>query len=108
MDYKAPKLPYGMVKLRTDEWLKRKPKTRSERQRVRDECGDQCFLIPNEFKYPVCSIYNCDYDCDGIRDANANASVILNRIKVSKEAKRRAKVAKRMAKLLGYEYCDWY
>ena len=108
MNYKAPKLPYGTVKLRTKEWLKRKPKNKRDRERIINECGDQCFLIPNKLKYPVCSISSCYYDCDGIRDANANATIIINRINVSIEARRMAREAKKIAKLLGYKYCDWY
>jgi hypothetical protein len=35
-------------------WAKKAPRTRRQRKRVRDKCGDYCFLGKN-MSFPVCS-----------------------------------------------------
>jgi hypothetical protein len=37
------------------------------RKSYRNKYGSHCFLIPNEYKYPVCS--KGKFDCKGIRSA---------------------------------------
>lgn len=46
-------------------WHKVKPHTESERKSLRKHHGDRCFLMPGEYKYPVCD-KNGDFDCRGI------------------------------------------
>jgi hypothetical protein len=38
-------------------------------------CGDSCFLMPNEEKFPICSIHDggCKPDCRGILSAKMRA-----------------------------------
>lgn len=106
---KMPKLPRGQVGINSKEWtITRKPGTKAERKALHDRCGDDCFLIPEELKYPVCpKSGTCDYDCDGLRSAVGLAALINNRHGVSLPAKQTAIRAALRANDLGKRHCDW-
>ncbi len=110
----APKLVSGQVAVRTEEWQKhRKPRNGKERKTLYDKCGDKCFLIPEEHKYPVCAgkgNISCDYDCDGVRAARNNAVIVLNRTNLQneKQSKDWAQRAIPAAELIGLKHCGWY
>lgn len=102
-----PKLAYGQVGINKEEWLKRKPTTPAERQDLMDRCGAKCFLEPDELKYPVCSKYSCDYDCDGLRTVVGVTAILNNRKNINPNAQTTAKKASGMAKTLGIAHCGW-
>lgn len=53
-------------------WHNISPKTKTERDKVKDKCGDKCFLMPEEDKFPVCD-KKCNIDCRGIHSAYIRA-----------------------------------
>lgn len=59
---------YSREKLK--KWSSEKPKRGEEREKVIKDCGSECFLVPNERKYPVCSksagTSGCKLSCNGI------------------------------------------
>ena len=108
----APKLPRGQVGVRTEQWEKKRKPSGKERKALHDKCGDKCFLIPEEHKYPVCAgkgTISCDYDCDGVRAARNNAAIILNRTNLQneKQSKDWAQRAIPVAELIGLKHCGW-
>lgn len=109
--YQAPKVPRGQVGVRTENWKQRKPNTKKEREATLKRCGAQCFLVPEELKYPVCPKvsppYSCNFDCDGIRAQRNITYLINNRHTVSEEAKARALFARGEANKLGVAHCGW-
>uniref|UniRef100_A0A6C0IVQ0 Uncharacterized protein n=1 Tax=viral metagenome TaxID=1070528 RepID=A0A6C0IVQ0_9ZZZZ len=103
----APKLKWGDVKKRTKLWENRKPKSMKDRQNLVKKCGKRCFLITKKLKYPVCPKNNCNIDCDGVRSARNNASIIMNRKTVKAKSKIWAENAYKKAQNLGLENCNW-
>lgn len=104
----APKLPRGEVGVRTEAWKDRKPKSKGDRRDLLQRCGDKCFLIPDELKYPICSSKgDCSYDCDGLRAGRNLTYLINNRKTVGEEAKDRAIHARILADKLGKQHCGW-
>ena len=55
-------------------WGRKAPRTRRERERVRDKCGDYCFL-GRDMSFPVCSKYTrkCRRDRAGVCAAKYRA-----------------------------------
>lgn len=103
----APKLKWGNVKKRTKLWENRKPKSIKDRQNLIKKCGQKCFLVNENLKYPVCSKNNCKIDCDGVRSARNNAVIIMNRKNVKSQSKIWAENAYKKAQILGLENCSW-
>ena len=55
-------------------WSKISPKRGNQRQELYAKCGDSCFLLPNELKFPICSNKNdCRINCSGLNAANTRA-----------------------------------
>lgn len=108
-EYQAPKLPRGAVGVKTKEWTVRKPHTQAERRALMQACGEDCFLIPDDLKYPVCARedLSCAPDCDGIRAQRNITHLIVNRHTVSRGAKMRALRARTKANELGAAHCGW-
>lgn len=102
----APRLPRGEVGRRAKIWYANKPTSAKERKEVKDKCGDDCFLIPELSKYPVCK-KDCELDCDGLRAARNITYLINNRHTVSQEAKDRSLRARKKANEIGVEKCGW-
>lgn len=57
----------------TKGWKDAAPKKGSERHRMKEECGDKCFLEPDSEGFPVCSKSSCDIDCRGVHSAYQRA-----------------------------------
>lgn len=60
----------------TRGWSVRSPKPGAERSQLRQECGDRCFLLPGEEKFPICPSprvtggkSTCEIDCGGAQAA---------------------------------------
>lgn len=108
-EYQAPKLPWGQVGVRTKAWKERKPHTQAERKAMMQACGANCYLVPDELKYPVCAKNDpgCAPDCDGIRAQRNITHLIVNRHTVSHAAKMRALAARDKANKLGVAHCGW-
>jgi hypothetical protein len=111
---KAPTLPRGQVGVRTEQWdTQRKPTRKADRQTVYDQCGEKCFLIPEEKKYPVCAGKSgnpsCDFDCDGVRAARNNAFIVLNRKNLQNEKQSQGWATRAIpaAELIGVNHCGW-
>jgi hypothetical protein len=103
-----PPLPRGSVKVNTEQWLTRKPKTQAERVALMAQCGNKCFLEPSELKYPVCSTNgNCDIDCDGVRAAYGVTAILHNRTDINPDARATAARARDSAASLGKKHCGW-
>ena len=58
-------------------WGTKKPSSRGQRKTLLEKCGDSCFLIPQELKFPICNKYeldnSCTYNCRGIKGAASRA-----------------------------------
>ena len=39
--------------------------TTSDRKLIKQKCGNKCFLLPTNLKFPVCNT-NCKYNCNGL------------------------------------------
>jgi hypothetical protein len=93
----------GQKKVRFDttahtetDWDDIQPRTKSERQRLKEKCGSNCFLRPSDLGYPVCAKGDCRYNCDGLLAAYKRA----NQYKATSIARN----AKSLAKQGG---CGW-
>lgn len=61
-------------KLQTKKgWSKLSP-NKSQRREMLDMCGDKCFLLPREKKFPICAKGTCTVNCRGISAAKIRAS----------------------------------
>ena len=63
---------------RTRGWSALAPQRGKERNELMKKCGEKCFLIPKEKKFPVCAAtrvkgLECKYDCRGIASAKIRA-----------------------------------
>lgn len=64
----------------TRGWLAASPKRGHERHVLRKTCGDKCFLLPGQEKFPICpscldpTCNNCIPDCRGIAAAKIRAA----------------------------------
>jgi hypothetical protein len=62
---------------RTRGWAVSAPQRGKERKELLMTCGEKCFLMPNEKKFPVCAATRvskeCKYDCRGIISAKIRA-----------------------------------
>jgi len=58
----------------TKGWRTASPKRGVERQLMRAQCGDQCFLDPLNLKFPICNKDTCEIDCRGVLSAKVRAS----------------------------------
>lgn len=70
----------GTVKRRsplTKGWSDRSPKRGSERHQLKAECGDKCFLDPQNEKFPICASpklgRGCEIDMGGVQSAYIRA-----------------------------------
>ncbi len=61
--------------IKTRGWRARSPTRGTERHELHEECGDKCFLLPDEEKFPICASLRfgeenkCKIDCGGINSA---------------------------------------
>jgi hypothetical protein len=87
-------------------WESRKPKRRSERRKMPNDC----FIIGGpEYKYPICAKGTRTVDCQGLMAAHQRATLILNdprrkSNKAIRDARRARKVSFKLAKKNG---CAW-
>lgn len=62
------------VDKREEYWKNKKPHSISERKYILDHCGESCFLMPNELKFPICNkTLPCTYNCRGLKGASSRA-----------------------------------
>jgi hypothetical protein len=55
-------------------WGQVKPIRKGDRRAVLADCGESCFLIPKDLKFPICKKTRpCEYSCRGLRAAKARA-----------------------------------
>lgn len=98
-------------KRRAAGWKYDKPHTEEERKELLKKHGKDCFLRPEELKYPICNKEG-EPDCRGIIAAKFWADVAETKAKKAKKAKKTRKKrpysfkkvsskAKRMGKKLG-------
>ena len=56
-------------------WGTVKPETVGQRRMVLADCGESCFLIPKDMKFPICKKTKpCEYSCRGLKGAKARAA----------------------------------
>ena len=62
---------------RTRGWAAMSPQRGRERNELLSTCGERCFLLPKEKKFPVCSALRvgegCKFNCKGILSAKIRA-----------------------------------
>ena len=106
---KLPQLPRGQVTINSKYWAENnKPSSQLEREDLMSACGDKCFLIPKELKYPICNKDNtCKVDCHGLRAAYGVAAIQLNSLRLDDTFKQRATVAHNQAIPIGVTQCGW-
>ena len=64
---------YPVDKKKTS-WSKKKPDSLEERRLIYDQCGESCFLLPQQKKFPICNKkLPCKYNCRGLKAASARA-----------------------------------
>ncbi len=73
-------------------WGKNAPQAGPQRRRVQEKCGNECFLLPDSRKFPICrkcrkGRCSCKLDCKGVRAANMRAGQ-WGYLNVSRSAKR--------------------
>jgi len=55
-------------------WVEKKPKSKKERQFIKENCGDFCFLLSNQNKFPICNkTLPCKINCKGLKAASSRA-----------------------------------
>ena len=55
-------------------WGTKKPTSVGQRNTLLENCGDSCFLIPQQKKFPICNkTLPCTYNCRGIKGASSRA-----------------------------------
>lgn len=54
-------------------WSTKSPRRGVERQQLKKKCGDKCFLLPEQLKFPICND-DCTYNCSGIVAAKVRAA----------------------------------
>jgi hypothetical protein len=66
--------------IKTRGWASRSPTRGAERHQLKKDCGNKCFLLPGEEKFPICQsprmtggVSNCTPDCTGIESAYIRA-----------------------------------
>ena len=66
--------------IKTRGWSGRKPTRGKERHQLMQECGKECFLLPEQEKFPICQsprmtggVSNCTVDCGGVQSAYIRA-----------------------------------
>lgn len=47
----------------TKGWKEDSPRRGKERERLAEKCGDECFLLPESLKFPICSKLGINKDC---------------------------------------------
>lgn len=57
----------------TRGWRVDAPKPGTQRHQLRRKCGDACFLIPGQEKFPICPRDRCELDCRGLAAAKVRA-----------------------------------
>jgi hypothetical protein len=60
------------VQMHGGSWKTTSPKNSIERKRMIDKCGQKCFLLPNQLKFPICND-DCSYSCSGLVAAKVRA-----------------------------------
>jgi hypothetical protein len=58
---------------KTRGWREASPKRGAEREALKKKCGDTCFLLPSQNKFPICRPDSCVPDCRGILSAKIRA-----------------------------------
>ncbi len=88
-------------------WAQRAPQRGRERNRIKQECGNKCFLLPDELAFPVCPVCPpnkpcaCEYDCRGILAAKVRS----NQWKTKNP--KYARIARRAQQLGNRQKCKW-
>lgn len=58
-------------------WSKKAPKTKKERIKLLEKCGEKCFLKPSMLKFPICDKKtqkkSCKLSCKGLLSAKIRA-----------------------------------
>ena len=56
-------------------WSQSQPHTTSDRRRLLEKCGEECFLLPHKHppKFPICPKDKCLIDCQGVNSAYIRA-----------------------------------
>jgi hypothetical protein len=55
-------------------WGAKKPSSVGQRKSLLENCGESCFLIPAQTKFPICNkTLPCTYNCRGIKGAASRA-----------------------------------
>jgi hypothetical protein len=106
---KLPQLPRGQVTMNSKNWAENdKPTSRREREDLMGACGDKCFLVPNERKYPICNKKKtCKVDCNGLRAAYGVATIQLNSRSLEDKFRQNAVLARKNAIPIGVAQCGW-
>lgn len=57
----------------TSGWAIDAPKIGKQRHQLKQKCGDECFILPETEKFPICAKNNCQIDCRGLISAKIRA-----------------------------------
>ena len=64
--------------MRTRGWAAAAPQKGKERRALKEQCGDECFLMPEREGFPVCAALRegqgCKVDCRGVTAAKVRAA----------------------------------
>lgn len=97
----------GTIREQLKGWTQNKPAHGAARSHLAQKCGSGCFLIPDEFKYPVCpscggeTLECCRPDCRGIRAARNRSRMVVGKMtKAGKSAKKHQDVLNKAEKLM--------
>lgn len=81
-----------------------RPRTKSERKKVKDECPDDCFLVPEKRKYLVCD-RDCKFNCELLRTSYMHASTWSKRKPEDSSHKKALTTSKKRSQ---NENCTWF
>ena len=84
----------SLRKSRTRGWKKEAPKLLSQRRKLSKRCGNKCFLMPKELKFPICPYKSkgCKISCKGL----LSAKIRSRQFRYEKVSKRATAMMKKM------------
>lgn len=81
-----------------------RPRTKSERKKVKENCPDDCFLVPEKRKYLVCD-RDCKFNCELLRTSYMHASTWSKRKPEDPSHKKALIASKKRSRI---ENCTWF
>lgn len=97
---------------RKHSWHGSSPRNNTERTELLMKCGDQCFMNPEDKKYPVCPALRttknqCGVSCLGLKSANQRAKMVAGNAKNTKDRKNSLAIAEKAVSTALQYNCEW-